>query len=859
MEMMAFLRSEGRLSSLQEGDVCDMSGNKMKDMKSADIPKTVKALELRDNQLRKLDGETLRACKHLKFLGCSCNKLRELSGIGSVKGLVLIDASRNRLTSLHGIEKNKQLKEIFASHNQIENVGVESEMRSVTLLDLQANPISELDFGGAFPELFELYMDECRLKSLDGLAKFQRLQHFTARGNQISGAKVVKSSSLTNIDAADNDIQSLKPFTGMDALMYLNIQGNPITDEGLFIKRYKSDCLRELILCRTRISKLTPAMEMFPNIEVVDASHTHVDDINDVLEFVAGATQLRVLDTRFTPLTNGLYEEVDDDHVWDGNNEYNRHFTQEKELREAYREKVLSQCASKSMEVLDRIGVGKRRQDKPQKSEPKDRKQYVHEMIAKYERENQELRDILEASGHVKVGKADRLIRLLNQQNNLIRIEMGDVREVMAPNEEQEDTYPYVTQLIESLLEENVHLRGNTIGGQDISAHHKTLRAYSTSERTETKIRHSAHSIESSKHHKHRHHHHKHKKEGASQHPSKVSKRAKTEQEPDAGDNRDNAQENGSTSTTYYVPGAPPPATPQYPHDDVDLYHGEAGELDRYPYPLKKLKWLKFHPLPQDEEPCACFEPVEKKELQSIKRFEPDHGDTFEEGNYRREMGPWHDIPEKALPVMYPFNTTAIRKLPWDYEQYAPIRTRANKPKKHRPVLTTGYCEELIIKHPGNVFNGQTTEMSEEESEIVLFWVGSAIGFHRKVKQLSKFGFTGKYSSLESEYGCDNLVLVLVPCSDPNVYLEADLESPLVCHRFLDKLPSPIPHAYLLCAVSLGRQAIDRHDSLVPTNAVLKKVSDEGFNSLWFTRDGVASILIMDTNRVVPLYGIIMK
>ena len=141
----------------------------------------------------------------------------------------------------------------------------------------------------------------------------------------------------------------------------------------------------------------------------------------------------------------------------------------------------------------------------------------------------------------------------------------------------------------------------------------------------------------------------------------------------------------------------------------------------------------------------------------------------------------------------------------------------------------------------------------------MLFWVGSAIGFHRKVKQLSKFGFTGKYSSLESEYGCDNLVLVLVPCSDPNVYLEADLESPLVCHRFLDKLRSPIPHAYLLCAVSLGRQAIDRHDSLVPTNAVLKKVSDEGFNSLWFTRDGVASILIMDTNRVVPLYGIIMK
>ena len=816
--MIELLRSDGEIASIDMEDWCDMSGRKIGNDDVIEIPKTTRALDLSSNQFRNLASGVFQQCDNVEFLCVSKNKLDTVDGIGELNKLTLLDVSQNRLRSLDGIEKSKTLKRLLAASNHIKNVYSGPQLPLLTLLDVQKNPVKDLNFGQAFPNLFELYMDDCHLTSLNGLNEFASLQHFTARRNQIDEERVVKSSSLTNIDAEYNRIRSILPFTGMAALIYLDLTGNPLTDEGLHVKSFRSECMRALKLSKTLISRLSPVSAMFPNIETVDVSSTRLDSIEDVLNFVSNASKLRVLDTRFTPITADLYQETEEDTVWKSEAEYNEHFAQAQEQRQQYRTNILSKCKSMQMEVLDSIAITNAKsklKSRKEFSSAAERKRYVHEMIEKYERENQKLREIVH-SGKGKTSAADRLVRLLHQQNNLMKIEMADVREAMYPDEGGEETYPYVTQLIDSLLEENIHLRESRI--------ERTHSIRTTTKEIEKNAKHHHHS----KHRKH----HKHKKQ----------EKEKEKEKPHS---------SSSEGMTYYVPGAPPPATPQYPPDEMQ--EPETVKSHEFPYPRKKLKWLKYHPLPDENEPCACFETVEKEELQSIKRFQPEPDDRFEEFKYERDTGGWTEPPEKSLPISYPFNTKAIRKLPWDFEEYPPIQTRRNRPKKREPVFSATYCETLILRLAARE-SGYEVEPGSKEYETLLFWVEISVCSSRRVKEITKFDTSSEFGNLTQKY--DDVILVMLPCDNPK---EGCITDNVVVYRFVQKPPSPTPRGYLLCAASLGRQAIDRHDSLVPTNVVIKKLETEEFDSLWFRRERVESLLIRNAERIVPLYGVEMK
>jgi hypothetical protein len=133
---------------------------------------------------------------------------------------------------------------------------------------------------------------------------------------------------------------------------------------------------------------------------------------------------------------------------------------------------------------------------------------------------------------------------------------------------------------------------------------------------------------------------------------------------------------------------------------------------------------------------------------------------------------------------------------------------------------------------------------------MVVFWVNSMIGFDIGITELFKFGFSFQFRALEHEFG--RLTIVCYPTPDPRRYQAVSLPEPLVVHRVVRHFKGA---GLVIGAAALGKQAVHSHARVVPTEGLIRRVKAAGYDSLWFRQDGIESILLLNSQRVVPIYG----
>jgi hypothetical protein len=222
--------------------------------------------------------------------------------------------------------------------------------------------------------------------------------------------------------------------------------------------------------------------------------------------------------------------------------------------------------------------------------------------------------------------------------------------------------------------------------------------------------------------------------------------------------------------------------------------------------------------------------------------------------DHRKET--FHCHTERIPAVSWPFDSREVRKLPWDPETYPAIETRANRRHPKREELEIWECQKRILEN-GKVVTpddaSQAIQRPSREFKLVEFWIKSSIGFHYFVSELFKFGFSQRFQDLEREFG--DLALVVYPTTDPHKYQSVALPQPVVVHTFVSRIDT---RAVVVCAAALGRQAVDRHPTRCPTESLVRKVAEKGLDALWFCQDGIASILVLESRRLVPLYGAIL-
>jgi hypothetical protein len=184
--------SGNRLTELSTGWLYDASrlqrlivaGNRLMELPDElGMLTALRALDVSDNRLRSIPP-TIGRCHELRRIDVSGNGLRDITPLAGLPGLLVLDAANNRLSSLPSPPGPPTLTALDLSGNELESLpnGFE-QLHSLRRLDLSGNRLTSQAIDVlADLRLEELYLDDNRLDTLDGLPDVVRL---SAQGNPV--------------------------------------------------------------------------------------------------------------------------------------------------------------------------------------------------------------------------------------------------------------------------------------------------------------------------------------------------------------------------------------------------------------------------------------------------------------------------------------------------------------------------------------------------------------------------------------------------------------------------------------------------------------------------------------------------
>ena len=308
--------------------------------------RNVKFLNVADNEIGEIDADAMGAYPQLECLDVSRNKIKSLKGLEGCGGLIVIDASQNLLRSIAPIAGLSRLKSLNVARNRVRKIDVGGVLESLTILDVSGNKLGDLSFLRFFPGLKSLNVDYCEIESLDGVAELKELKVLSCEGNMI---EVVPELGVSKLNLKRNRVKSLEQLVGCGSLIEVDVSQNPLEDRD---SEQHNVSLKRLVVSETRISRCQGIGRMFPKLEYFDACHSLLGDMDDLLECIRGLKSLRVLDVRFTPLTEGLY---DAGGMAMSICKYNEMYPENQNARMKFRRKVLQE--SSHLQRLDMIDV----------------------------------------------------------------------------------------------------------------------------------------------------------------------------------------------------------------------------------------------------------------------------------------------------------------------------------------------------------------------------------------------------------------------------------------------------------------------------------------------------------------------
>jgi hypothetical protein len=283
----------------------------------------------------------------------------------------------------------------------------------------------------------------------------------------------------------------------------------------------------------------------------------------------------------------------------------------------------------------------------------------------------------------------------------------------------------------------------------------------------------------------------------------------------------------------------------------VSLNYVPRPAPDEFPWPIEKVNWLPLHELPASGIPEVAPGEYDRKPTTSIKFFEvPDPSLWYTA--YEPRPDPEPVPPEPKVPrVSYPFTQKSPRKLPWDYTEHRIVPTRPNKAVPSK-ALSYQKCERFMLEKAREPITeeSQSIPAADPEFAVLQFWVSSALGFGHAISDLRRFSHGPRFQQVEREF--KDLKFVFFPTAKPGTYGTVPLPTEIVVHRFVSNYR---PKSFVICAASLGNQAVSCHPKTVPTESLTEMLKEDGYDTLWFLRDDIESILILDSSRVVPIYS----
>lgn len=269
----------GRLETL------DLSGNELSDLSGLMNLPVLEELDISGNLVR--DLRPLMGMDTLRILNASGNQIADTASLGEMDALVQLDLSGNPLGELSGLAQMESLSVLSLRNAGLEDedLSVLAEMTGLSRLNIRENPAlsgeavdklkkklrlcaithSELvytvDFAGipVRQDTAELDLSGMGLKKFDTITELRSLESLDLSDNKISNIYIFQYTgsrdTIQNLDLSFNDIEditalsyltalerldlshnridSVRPLLRLKTLRYLNIEGNPLTEEQL--------------------------------------------------------------------------------------------------------------------------------------------------------------------------------------------------------------------------------------------------------------------------------------------------------------------------------------------------------------------------------------------------------------------------------------------------------------------------------------------------------------------------------------------------------------------------------------------------------------------------------------------------
>lgn len=169
-------------------------------------------------------------------------QIRNLTGLEHCRSLMLIDLRNNQISDLKPLAKLDQLQSLTLSGNRIKDITPLENLTGMQLLDLSRNEVSDLAVVQNMGNLRTLYVAENQLHDLKPISELTKIWSLDASGNKLQSIEPVSNLRwLTSLSLRNNKISDLSPIGKLDALKRLRLENNKITDLTPLVECCKAD------------------------------------------------------------------------------------------------------------------------------------------------------------------------------------------------------------------------------------------------------------------------------------------------------------------------------------------------------------------------------------------------------------------------------------------------------------------------------------------------------------------------------------------------------------------------------------------------------------------------------------------
>lgn len=278
--------SRGALQNATQLTTLDLAKNRIANLTSSlfALAPNLEQVELTSNALRLIDEDAFVGLTRLRLLYLDLNLIESLAAntFRPLGQLQTIRLNNNRITSIPVdlFAENLLLANIYLHENRIESLSGErtfAHLNNVQDFDLHSNPIK-----GFSNCVINAQSIDIRRTGAKGVRIGARTERLTAADNQISFVEIGDASArvLQVVDLANNSLGEMQNLSRCEALTYLDLSHNAISDFGIV----SFATMRALEVLKLRDSGLRALhyglLSHKPKLRLLDISFNQLVDID---------------------------------------------------------------------------------------------------------------------------------------------------------------------------------------------------------------------------------------------------------------------------------------------------------------------------------------------------------------------------------------------------------------------------------------------------------------------------------------------------------------------------------------------------------------------------------------------------